>query len=109
MAKCCCSGEDILVVQGDILEAYFYPEDIDLDAVSDVFFTANEFDLCVSCPYLTEKEGWCLRLTSEVTSTLKPCISSYDLTLELTDGNVLSVKNGMFAVLKKRNKLCDEH
>lgn len=101
--------QDIIFIQGDVLEIYFCFENIDPSLFRRAIFKSEKANLYVECPYSSQRGGWCLRLTSEQTELLKPTIASYDLLLELADGNLLTVAHEVgFAVLKKRNNNFDE-
>lgn len=103
-----CEAKDIMVVQGDILEAYFQFTGLERTAVDKVYFVSRGEQLEVECPYVDDA-GYCLRLTSEQTENFVPKICSYDLIAKLTDGNILTaLRQRIFAVLKKRNPLQEE-
>ena len=104
-----CKRKDVMVIQGDILEVYFELNGIAPAVVKSAYFESNMTQLYVECPYSSIYDGYCLRLTSDITQSLTPTIGSYDLTVEFIDGNKITViHEGMFAVLKKRNALCEE-
>lgn len=99
-----CECKDVLVIRGDVLEITFNFTNIPQEAVSRVLFRTCCGRLEVECVYSEDSQGYVLRLESEVTDGLTPVISSYDLVVELADGNFLTViHEGLFAVLKKKN------
>ncbi len=99
-----CKRRDIMVVQGDVLEVYFELEGIAPEIVQNVYFTSKRAELSVACPYSKLHNGYCLRLGSECTGHMRPIVCNYDVTVELIDGNKLTVLyECCFAVLKKKN------
>lgn len=116
----CCKSIDIMFVQGDILEVTFEVLNIPKEAISKMYVNIKGLNLSVECPYVekeaaeTETEeptvsgGYMLRLESENTATFPTVIASYDLVAALSDGNYLTlIREGLFAVLKRRNCLCE--
>jgi hypothetical protein len=104
-----CQKKNIRVIRGDILEVYFEIIGIEPEGIKDVYFTAARQGFSVKLPYSQENEGYCLRFGSDVTELLSHCIGSYDLTVELIDGNKMTlISDGAFDVLKKRNKIKEE-
>lgn len=104
-----CKRRDVMVIQGDVIEVYFELVGIEPEIVKNVYFSSEKANLNFSCPYSTIKDAYCLRLSSECTGHLHPIICSYDLTVELVDGNRMTVLHECpFAVLKKRNFIRDE-
>lgn len=117
-----CKSIDIMFVQGDILEVTFEVPNIPKEAISKMYMNTKGLNLSVECPYVekenteTETEtdettvsgGYVLRLESETTAALPTVIASYELVAELADGNYLTlIREGLFAVLKRRNCLCE--
>ena len=101
--------QDIMFVQGDIIEVWFTFENLEPDIVRCAILKSEKANLYVECPYSTVRGGFCFRLESEQTELLKPTIASYDLLRELIDGNFITVAHEVgFAVLKKRNNNFEE-
>lgn len=101
--------QDIMFIQGDVVEVWFYFEDLEPKSVTRAILKSEKANLYVECPYSEVRGGFCFRLESEQTELLKPTIASYDLLLELADGNLLTVAHEVgFAVLKKRNNNFEE-
>lgn len=99
----------ITAVKGDLLERYFVLELVDVQAVEEMCFTCVGQGICVHLPYSDAQGGWCLRLGSEITAQFRSRICKYDLTATLIDGNDLTIiKDGVFTVRDKNNKLCEE-
>lgn len=108
MGDFCCK-KDVFVIKGDLLEVYFEMGGIPPESVKTVYFISDVAGISTCCPYSKVQEGYCLRLDSEVTNTLDPCIGSYDVIVEFVDGNLLTViREGLFAVLKTRNSGVEE-
>ncbi len=101
--------DEIMFIQGDVVETYFYIEGIEREYIENLYFSCEAEKILTVLPYSEEQEGYCFRLTSEQTSTLRPKFCTYDLTLELIDGNRMTLLHGRsFIVLKKRNTLNPE-
>ena len=102
---CSCQTDGaISVIQGDVLEAHFTVPGIPIEAIKAVYFNSRKADLYVECPYSTYLNAYCMRLCSDATELLKPMFGTYDLTVELIDGNILTVSRECdFTVFKKRN------
>lgn len=100
------TGNNILVVQGDILEVYFELENVPAETIEKVFFTCAEKELQVECPYDEQESGFCLRLPSAETDSLPTGVNGYDLTVRFKDENYFTlIYEGAFSVLEKRNKV----
>lgn len=98
--------DEIMFIQGDVVETYFYIEGIEREYIENLYFSCEAEKILTVLPYSEEQEGYCFRLTSEQTSSLRPKFCTYDLTLELIDGNTMTLLHGCsFIVLKKRNTL----
>ena len=98
--------DEIMFIQGDVVETYFYIEGIEKEYIENLYFSCEAEKILTVLPYSEEQEGYCFRLTSEQTSLLRPKFCTYDLTLELIDGNTMTLLHGRsFIVLKKRNTL----
>lgn len=101
-----CKCKDVSVIQGDVLEVYFELIGIEPEVVQNLWFSSKRAGLYTSCPFSKIHNAYCLRLESECTERIKPCICNYDLTVEFIDGNKMTVVHErLFAVLKKRNEL----
>lgn len=106
---CTCKCKDIIIFAGDILEVYFDLPGIDPGAVKELRFLSKDMGLCVVCTFSELRNAYCLRVPSEITSAIRPRISSYDLTAEFIDGNHITVvSEGMFVILKRRNDITEE-
>lgn len=104
-----CKSKSIRVIRGDILEVYFEIEGIAPEIIKRVCFRNDTVNLYTELPYSQIHEAYCLRIESECTDHFPPSFGSYDLTVELIDGNILTVVHeGEFTVLKKRNEKCME-
>ncbi len=94
---------------GDIFEVWFELTAVDRAAVKEVCFTCRDLGLCVHLPYSNFKGAYCLRLNSECTKDLHAGVYYFDLTVELIDGNAVTLINdGVLTVCHKKNKLCEE-
>lgn len=99
-----CKCKDVTVIQGDVLEVYFELIGIAREAVKELWFTSEGAGINTPCPYSEIQDAYCLRLGSECTGHINPCICNYDLTVEFIDGNMLTVAHEkLFAIFKKRN------
>lgn len=104
-----CGENNIIVICGDILEVYFEVEGLDVEAVQRVLFKSDTAQICAELPYSNLEKAYCLRLSSETTKDFKPSFGSYDLTVELINGNIITVAHNCgFAILKKRNSQSEE-
>ena len=104
-----CNDKNIVVIRGDVLEVYFEIEGVEPEAISHVYFRSSAADICVELPYSNLRKAYCLRLESATTDEFTPVIGSYDLVIELIDGNIITgVHEGGFTILKKRNAFEDE-
>ena len=104
-----CKRQNIAVIRGAILEVYFEIEGIPIDAIRRVYFRSDAAQLYIELPYSKLRNAYCLRMESECTDNLKPEIGSYDLLVELIDGNIITVIHECeFFILKKRNAQIEE-
>lgn len=102
------SKNDIIVIQGDTLKVNFCFCDIENNNIKEVLFTSNRANINLSLPYNEEEQGYILLLDCDTTEKMLSVICNYDLTIELADGTRKTmIHNGVFAVLKKRNKIMD--
>ena len=104
-----CKCKDVIAVRGDILEVHFELVGIAPEAVKNLWFSSNGAGIITACPYSKIEKCYYLRLGSECTEGLKPCITNYDLTVEFIDGNKITVvRERLFAILEKRNRITEE-
>lgn len=100
---------NINAIIGDLLECYFVLNSVDVVAIKGMCFTCRGQGICVHLPYSRLQGGWCLRLGSNTTSSLRPGTNYYDLTAELVDGNSITIiYRGTFTVRRKDNKVCED-
>lgn len=94
---------------GDVFEAWFILDSVDREAVSEVCWTCRDLGLCVHLPYSQLRHAYCLRLDSSFTQELPSGVYYFDLTVELIDGNRITlIYDAVLTVYKKINKLCKE-
>lgn len=102
-----CKKQIIEVVHGDPIERYFKPC-IDPALIANVYFDSDNAGLHFILPYSSDQQGYCLYIPSNITKHLRPVICTYDLTVELIDGNTLTViESCPFTIFKKRNSNCE--
>lgn len=99
-----CEWKDIMFVQGDSVEVWFFIEGVDVEQIDHLVLRSKKANLVAHCPYSSIGGGFCFRLTPEQTSILPATIASYDLVANYKDGSVLTLgRECGFAVLKQRN------
>lgn len=99
-----CKRIDIMFIQGDIVDVTFELPNMPRESVSKVLVNAKGLGLSIECPYADYAGGYVFRLESETTFSLPTVIASYDLVVELADGNYMTmIHEALFAVLKRRN------
>lgn len=107
----CCKETDnaIRVIKGDVLEVYFVVDDVEVEYIERVVFSSITAKILCDLPYSEEQEAFCLRFTSKMSNLLPPGFYTYDLTLELKGGTMLTLMHGEeFTVFKKKNSLSVE-
>lgn len=107
--SCCCNIEDIVFVRGDVVELYLDIPDIEKDAIANVYLSCKGAKLLYILTYSNLQNSYCFRLKSEETACLIPGFYTYDITVELIDGNKITLRrNKDFIILKKKNSLCSQ-
>lgn len=104
--------KEIKFIQGDVLEYYFDlgGRIIPSEVIAHVYFSCAGENLLMDLTYSLEQRAYCLRLTSEETLQLTPMFCTYDVSVEMIDGNKLTILHDCsFVVLRKRNSWVPEH
>jgi hypothetical protein len=104
--------KEIKFIQGDVLEYYFDfgGRIIPPEVIAHVYFSCAGENLLIDLTYSPEQRAYCLRLTSEETLQLTPMFCTYDVSVEMIDGNKLTILHDCsFVVLRKRNSWVAEH
>lgn len=107
--SCCNNVQNAIgFISGDVLEVYFVVDDIELEYIKRVAFSCVGAKILCELPYSREQEAFCLRFPSKMSNKIKPGFYTYDLTLELVDGSIITLlHNENFVVLKKKNTLLE--
>ena len=99
-----CDCKDIIFVQGDTVEVWFFVEGVDPSQIDKIILRSGKANLVAYCPHSSVGGGFCFRLTSAQTACLSPTIASYDLVAVFKDGTIFTLgRECGFAVLKQRN------
>ena len=104
--------KEIKILQGDVLEYYFDLKGsfIPPEVITHVYFSCAGENLLMDLTWSPEQKAYCLRLTSEETLQLTPMFCTYDISVEMIDGNKLTILHDCsFIVLRKRNSWVPEH
>lgn len=108
MAECDFLRNKVCVIQGDALEViYKFTES--QEQIKTVCFSSDRAKIVCNLQYAQEEGVYSLKFSSDVTSQLQPMICNYDLTVELMNGDKVTViHEAPFVVLKKRNPTTQE-
>lgn len=111
--KCSCTPHNtpfeeqgIIFTQGDCLEVYFEVIDVEPECIQNLYFSCNGMDLVIDLPYAQSDKAYCLRVETSETLLWKPAITTYDITMQTTDDNSITLIHAApFVILKKRNPI----
>lgn len=95
------------IIKGDIFEIWIRLCHIDPIVVKKVVFSSKKLGIVETAK--PDKGEYNLRIEGERTAKLPVGFASFDITVELTDGEVVTAKrNARLQVLEKRNEVKNE-
>lgn len=107
----CCknSKNEIKFINGDSFERFFAIEGIEIENIARVTFACAARNISQDLIYVEEQQVFYLSFDSVASKNISPGFFSYDLTIELTNGRVVTyLYNEDFVVLKKRNVINED-
>lgn len=110
--SCFCGNDEqnyeITIVQGDKGSYKYIITNSDgstITNIKSVFFTCSALNIKKTLTKIKENT-FSLEIDSDITTTLKECTCSYDITLVFNDDTIFTIiRSAVFTVLKKENPL----
>ena len=99
--------DKISIIQGDGYEAKLRFSGIpDVRAIKRVTFSCNFLNLCKEVEYDEEEGAFILRFTPRETSSLTPCVTDFDITVEFDNENVQTPIYRKSITIQRKVNLC---
>lgn len=94
----------LTIIQGDTHNATVTVE-VGADLIEDLYFTSKYLGISQQLTKINDTQ-WLITFEADFTCDCKVCITSFDITAILKDGQVnTKIHNGEIRVLKKENKI----
>lgn len=99
-----CNCSDIVIIQGDTSQTNVTIEGVDHEAIQEVYFSCGKLGLSKQLSYDSESGIYILLFTSEETSSFKPIVTNFDITLKLFNDEIITgLYQGRIIVSDKNN------